>query len=145
MRARKHAHRGLVALDAVTGSFQPQQCRQGARLPECCLAGGLTGELLPIRPPASRARHVLPGKSCKEDRPPEPRAQVRILPGALVICTNSNALTTLTQPKPRPLNCGDPACAGPYGQNAVSPRKGVRHHERAEDLHTGGAGRRAVL
>jgi hypothetical protein len=65
--------------------------------------------------------------------------------GALVICTNSNALTTLTQPKPRPLNCGDPACAGPYGQNAVSPRKGVRHHERAEDLHTGGAGRRAVL
>jgi hypothetical protein len=51
----------------------------------------------------------------------------------------------LTQPKPRHLNCGDPACAGPYGQNAVSPRKGVRHHERAEDLHTGGAGRRAVL
>ena len=33
-------------------------------------------------------------------------------------------MTTLTQPKPRPLNCGDPACAGPYGHNAVSPGKG---------------------
>jgi hypothetical protein len=90
-------------------------------------------------------RHVSAGQRQMVPRPPEPRAQVRILPGALVICTNSNALTTLTQPKPRHLNCGDPACAGPYGQNAVSPRKGVRHHERAEDLHTGGAGRRAVL
>jgi hypothetical protein len=57
MRARKHAHRGLVALDAVTGSFQPQQCRQGARLPECCLAGGLLGTA-PHTPPSQ------PGAAC---------------------------------------------------------------------------------
>jgi hypothetical protein len=52
-------------------------------------------------------KHVSAGQGQVVPRPPEPRAQVRILPGALVICTNPNALTTLTQPKPRHLTRGD--------------------------------------
>jgi hypothetical protein len=59
----------------------------------------------PYPPQTTRARSEIPGHSVRQECTPEPRAQVRILPGALVRGINSNTLTILARLNARPVTC----------------------------------------
>ena len=89
----------------------------------------------------SRGR-VSAGQGQLVPRPPEPRAQVRILPGELFRGINSNTLTILNRLGARPVTCGN---AQPFP--TLRPIRAPKAHtgpERACSAAFGDNGRQAV-
>jgi hypothetical protein len=80
----------------------------------------------PIRAPGALVEHKRPGQSGTQQRPPEPRAQVRILPGALnrawsrtiltrlcsLTCISTTRLSASCRPHPKTANVLAPMSPG---------------------------------